>query len=150
MCVYVCLYVEPVSRSSEYVRYWIKTGSVVCLYTPVSPSALEIGGYICHWGHPFWECTFGGVYLPCIYWHARWSYRRRCGSLWLCSLFVEGYYFPLFVDFSLSSPQNTYWVIPEVVNCGRRGNGSGVFIGDPSAISIDLRARAAVCWIERE
>ena len=29
------------------------------------------GGYICHWGHPFfffffWGCTFGRVYTPCI------------------------------------------------------------------------------------
>ena len=34
------------------------------------------GGYICHWGHLFWGCTFNGVYVPCIYPHARQSY---CG-----------------------------------------------------------------------
>ena len=60
------------------------------------------GGYICRWGHPFfccccccccccffccffWECTFGGIYIPCIYSHTRWSYRRRFGS-WLLRL----------------------------------------------------------------
>ena len=41
-CVYVCLYVEPVSRSKDYVRSRIHIGSVVCLYTPVSPSATEM------------------------------------------------------------------------------------------------------------
>ena len=40
----VCLYVEPVSRSKDYVRSRIKIGSVVYLYTPVSPSVPEIEG----------------------------------------------------------------------------------------------------------
>ena len=35
-----------------------------------------------------------------IYSHARWSYRRRFGSLLLCPLSVERYYFPSFVDSS--------------------------------------------------
>ena len=43
-------------------------------------------------------CTFGIVYVPCIYSHARWGYRRRFGSLLLCPLSIERYYFPLFVD----------------------------------------------------
>ena len=43
----------------------------------------------------FVGCIFGGVYTPCIYWHARWSYRRRFRSLLLCPLSVERYYFPL-------------------------------------------------------
>ena len=42
MCVF--LYVEPVSRSKDYVRPRIKIGLVVCLYTPVSPSVLELEG----------------------------------------------------------------------------------------------------------
>ena len=42
MCVCVCLYVESVSRSEYYVRSRIKIGSVVCLYTPVSPSVPEM------------------------------------------------------------------------------------------------------------
>ena len=42
MCVRVYLYVEPVSRSKGYVRSRLKIGSVVCLYTPVSPSVPEI------------------------------------------------------------------------------------------------------------
>ena len=44
MCVYVCLYVEPVSRSKGYVRSCIKIGSVVCLYTAVLPSVPEREG----------------------------------------------------------------------------------------------------------
>ena len=32
------------SRSKDYVRSWIKIGSVVCLYTPVSPCVLEMQG----------------------------------------------------------------------------------------------------------
>ena len=41
--------------------------------------------------------TFGGVYVPCICLHARWSY---CG--WFMSVvvsFVTHYYFHLFVDY---------------------------------------------------
>ena len=45
-------------------------------------------------------CTVGGDYVPGIYSHARWSYRRRFRSLMLCPLSVERYYIPLFVDFS--------------------------------------------------
>ena len=45
--------------------------------------------------------TFGGVYIPCIYSHARWSYRRRFSSLLLCPLSVERYYSPLFVETSV-------------------------------------------------
>ena len=64
---------------------------------------------ICHWGHPFFGgCTFGGVYIPCIYSHARWSYRRRFRSL-LCPLFVERYHFPLFVD-STQVSSNWGWI----------------------------------------
>ena len=43
------------------------------------------------------QSTLGGVYIPCIYSHARWSYRKRLRSLLLCPLSVELYYFPLFV-----------------------------------------------------
>ena len=42
MCVVVCLYVEPVLRSKDYVQSWIKVGSVLCLYTPVPPSVHEM------------------------------------------------------------------------------------------------------------
>ena len=96
MCVCVCLYIEPVSWSKDYVRSWIKIGSVVCLYTPVSPSVFDMEGVHATGGILFWDCTFGGVYVPCIYSHARWSYRRRFRSLLLCPLSVERYYFPLF------------------------------------------------------
>ena len=41
------------------------------------------------------------IYLPCIYSHARWRYRRRFRSLLLCPLSVERYYFPLHVDSTL-------------------------------------------------
>ena len=47
-----------------------------------------------------WGRTFGGVYIPCIYSHARWSHRRRFRSLLLCPLSVELYHFPVFVDFN--------------------------------------------------
>ena len=44
MCVFVWLYVEPVSRWKDYVRSWITIGLVVCLCTPVSPSVPEMEG----------------------------------------------------------------------------------------------------------
>ena len=44
------------------------------------------------------ECTFGGVYVPCIYSHARWSYRRLFRSLSLRPLSVDRYCFPLIVE----------------------------------------------------
>ena len=34
-CVYLCVYIEPVSRSKCYVWCSIKIGSALCLYTPV-------------------------------------------------------------------------------------------------------------------
>ena len=56
------------------------------------------GGYICHWGHPFFFFFFEDVPLVefihlVFYSHARWSYRRRFRSLLLCPLSVEHYYF---------------------------------------------------------
>ena len=67
------------------------------------------GGYIYYCGHPFWGCTFGGVYTPYIYSHASWSYCRRFRSLLLCPLSVECHYFR-FVDscciFSLCPPKS--------------------------------------------
>ena len=42
--------------------------------------------------------TCGGIYIPCIYSYARWSYHRQFRSLLLCLLSVKCYYFPLFVD----------------------------------------------------
>ena len=97
-CLCVCLYVEPVARSKDYVRSRLKIRSVVCLYTPVSPSVPEMEGNIPLGGILFWGCIFGGVYIPSIYSHARWSYRRRFRSLLSRPLSVERYYFPLFVD----------------------------------------------------
>ena len=35
-------HIKSVSRLRDYVLFWIKTGSVVCLYTSVSPSVPEI------------------------------------------------------------------------------------------------------------
>ena len=55
MCVCVCSYVEPVSRSKDYVRSLIKIGFVVCLYTPASPSVLEMEG----------TYATGGILLSC-------------------------------------------------------------------------------------
>ena len=50
--------------------------------------------------------TFGGVYVPCIYSHAKWSYGRQFRSLLLCPLSVERYQFPLFVALSLCHTRN--------------------------------------------
>ena len=36
----------------------------------------------------FWGCNFGGVYISCIYSHARWSFHRRLRSLLLCPFSV--------------------------------------------------------------
>ena len=44
MCVSVCLYVEPVSISTDCVRSGINIDSVVCLYTPVLLSVPEMEG----------------------------------------------------------------------------------------------------------
>ena len=43
----------------------------ICLYTPASPSVPE-GIYVTE-GTLFWGCTSCGVYVPCIYSHARWE-----------------------------------------------------------------------------
>ena len=44
------------------------------------------------------KCTFGGVYVPCIYSHANGSYRRWFRSLLLCPLSVERYKLPFSVN----------------------------------------------------
>ena len=46
-------------------------------------------------------CTFGGVYVPCIYSHASWSYHTRFRTLLLCPLSDERYHLPLFADSSV-------------------------------------------------
>ena len=43
-------------------------------------------------------CTFGGVYVPCIYLHARWSYHRRFRSV-VVSLVCWGLLTPVFGGF---------------------------------------------------
>ena len=50
------------------------------------------------------QCTLGGVYVSCIYSHARWSYHRRFRSLLLCPLSVELSYFPSFLDSHSTTP----------------------------------------------
>ena len=54
-----------------------KKGSVVCLYTPVSPSVPGMEGINATGGTSFIKdnYTLGGVYVPCIDTHARWSGR---------------------------------------------------------------------------
>ena len=52
MCICVCLYVEPGSRSKDYVPSGIKIGSILCSFTPVSSSVPETEG-ICRWVHLF-------------------------------------------------------------------------------------------------
>ena len=61
--------------------------------------------------------TFGGVYMPCIYSHARWTYRRRFRSLLLCPLSVQRYYFPLSVGASFLQFYAYFWVACVTSNC---------------------------------
>ena len=58
MCVCMCLYVEPVSRSKDYVRFRIKVGSVVCLCAPVSPNVPEMEGIYATGGILFFSFFF--------------------------------------------------------------------------------------------
>ena len=44
MSVCLCLYVQPVSSSEDCVQSSVNIGSVVCLYTPVSPCVSEMEG----------------------------------------------------------------------------------------------------------
>ena len=82
MCVVVCLYVEPISKSKDYDRFRIKLDSVLCLCRRV---CLKCSVYIPLGGILFWRCTSRGVYVPCIYTHARWELPcRRRRSLLLC------------------------------------------------------------------
>ena len=53
MCVRVCLYAEPVSRSNYYAPSWMNIVSVVCLYTPVSPSLRRIEVSFQPWCNPY-------------------------------------------------------------------------------------------------
>ena len=66
MCWYV-LYVEPVSRSKDYVLSRIKIGSVVCLYIPVFPSVPEMKGIYATGGSFFFFFSFFlGGYVPLV------------------------------------------------------------------------------------
>ena len=71
---------------------------------------------LCHWFQMSTskDGTFGGVYVPCINSHARWSYRRLFTSLLLCPLSVErSYPPPPFFVYSLTS--KAIWI--SNVNC---------------------------------
>ena len=80
MCVFVCLYVEPVLRSKEYVWSGIKTGSVLCLKCRVY--------YIFYWGVSFFEdvppVEFMYFVLVVVTRMPGESCRRRFRSLLLC------------------------------------------------------------------
>ena len=61
-CAYVCVYMLSQFRDhKDYVRSRIKIDSVVCLYTPVSPSMPEVDGIYASGGILSWRCTFDGV-----------------------------------------------------------------------------------------
>ena len=97
-CVYVCVYMLSQFRDLRSMSGLEKQKVLsyacthlcrrVCLKWRVY---MPLGGIL------FWGWTFGGVYIPCIYSHARWSYLRRFRSLLLCPLSFARYYFPLFV-----------------------------------------------------
>ena len=97
MSVCLCLYVQPVSSSEDCVQSSVNIGSVVCLYTPVSPCVSEMEGMYVNAGR-----GGGHIFLrmcsPRIYWYAGWSYFSRFRSLLLSPLSVERYQSPLFVD----------------------------------------------------
>ena len=80
-CVYACVCVVWVCGR---LWVWMCAGVRVCVLVLVLFCASL-------------EYTFGRVYVPCSYSHARWSYLRRFRSLLLCPLSVESYYFPSFV-----------------------------------------------------
>ena len=98
MCVFVCLYVEPVSRSKDYIRSGIKIGSVswVCCprwwyslhtFTCVAEWAWNIG-YICHWGHPLVVCGHCPVTLPSQLWNIKMALiaaHQKSFWWWQCS-----------------------------------------------------------------
>ena len=116
MCVFVCLYVEPVSRSKDYVWSWIKIGSVLCLCTPVSRSVPEMYGIKVTWGHSFLRMCLW--WSSCIlYLHAgqvrvtvgdTGLYCRTCvtyfvgdsGLCCVCVMYFECWLTPLCVDSS--------------------------------------------------
>ena len=84
VCIFVCLYVEPVLRPKDYVRSLIKMGSVLCLCTPVWPSVPKMYGIHAIRGHPFLRMYLvGETRMPGE------SYRRRLRSLllYLCVVF---------------------------------------------------------------
>ena len=85
MWLFVYLYVEPVSRSKDYVRSWIKhrkTGSVLCLCTPVSPSVPERGA-------SFFEDVPVVEFMYLIFTRVPGeSYRGRLRYLLLCLCYV--------------------------------------------------------------
>ena len=60
------LYVEPVSRSKDYVRSRIKIGSVVCLHTPVLPSVPEMEGIYATGGILFEDAPLVKIFTLCL------------------------------------------------------------------------------------
>ena len=67
-CGCICLhklYVQPVLRPKDYVRCWIKIGSVVCLYTPVSPDLPEMEDVYDAEGQ--FLCVLYVLFFMCLY-----------------------------------------------------------------------------------
>ena len=79
------------------------------VHTCVAECAWNIE-YICHWGILFIYIyflgyTFGGVYIPCTYSHARWSYIRRLTSFFVVSLVCQALLFPFLCGFFEQRPR---------------------------------------------
>ena len=60
------------SLSRKY-RCWLLVLFYMPVHTGVAECAWQEGIYTPLGGIILWGCTSGGVYVPCIYWHARWE-----------------------------------------------------------------------------
>ena len=77
-CVYLSVYymVNLLQDKGLWHLCLVLNKNWFCLmpvHTCVANCAWNVG-YICYWGASFlWGCSSGGVYIPCIYTHARWE-----------------------------------------------------------------------------
>ena len=115
MCVFVCLHVEPVSRSKDYVQSGIK--KLICLM-PVHTCVAECAwnaGYTCHWGASFFEDVPLDEFMCPVFAHMPGeSYCRWLGSslLYLCYIFWALFptlFYHSISPFCLIIPSQWWW-----------------------------------------